>query len=71
MAQHVVVVPHDPNWRKTFTAEARAVRAALGENCLAVYHIGSTAVEGLWAKPILDLLPVVRDLEAVDNRRDA
>ena len=71
MAQKIVVVPHDPAWGRAFAAEARVIRAVLGENCLAVYHIGSTAVEGLWAKPILDLLPVVRDLEAVDNRRDA
>ena len=71
MAQRIVVVPHDPAWGRAFAAEARAIRAALGENCLAVCHIGSTAVEGLWAKPILDLLPVVRDLKAVDSRRDA
>lgn len=71
MAQKIVVVPHDPAWGRAFAAEARVIRAALGENCLAVYHIGSTAVEGLWAKPILDLLPVVRELGAVDDRRDA
>ena len=71
MAQQIVVVPHDPAWGRAFAAEARVIRAVLGENCLAVYHIGSTAAEGLWAKPILDILPVVRDLEAVDNRRDA
>ena len=71
MAQQIVVVPHDPAWGRAFAAEARVIRAVLGENCLAVYHIGSTAAEGLWAKPILDILPVVRDLEAVNNRRDA
>ena len=32
-----------------------------------LHHIGSTAVEGLWAKPILDLMPVVTSLEAVDR----
>ena len=55
MARRIVVVPHDPAWGRAFAAEARAIRAALGENCLAVCHIGSTAVEGLKAKPILDI----------------
>ena len=38
----------------------------LGENCITVYHIGSTSVKGLRAKPIIDLMPVVKELEAVD-----
>ncbi|EJW91927.1 protein belonging to Uncharacterized protein family UPF0157, partial [gut metagenome] len=37
-----------------------------GENCLAIYHIGSTAVKGLWAKPIIDLMPVVKEIKSVD-----
>ena len=38
-----------------------------GQRLTAIHHIGSTAVEGLWAKPILDLMPVVTSLEAVDR----
>lgn len=39
----------------------------MGDNCKAVHHIGSTAVYGLAAKPIIDIMPVVYNLEAVDN----
>ena len=49
MPQHVIVVPYDPSWPERAAQEAASLRRALGENCLAVHHIGSTAVEGLAA----------------------
>lgn len=66
MAQHVTVIEYDPAWPLEFEREASRIRGALGENCLEVYHIGSTAVPGLAAKPIIDIMPVVYRLEAVD-----
>lgn len=68
MPQHIVVTAYNPAWPGEFAREAAALRGALGENCLDIHHIGSTAVEGLKAKPIIDILPVVRDLGAVDAR---
>ncbi|HEX8720287.1 MAG TPA: GrpB family protein [Pyrinomonadaceae bacterium] len=64
----VEVVPHDPRWRDAFEAEAERVAAALGENVVAVHHIGSTAIPGAYAKPVIDLLVEVRDVTAVDGR---
>ena len=71
MAQHVTVIEYDPAWPLEFEREASRIRGALGENCLEVYHIGSTSVPGLAAKPIIDILPVVRSLEAVDAAKDS
>ena len=71
MPQHVIVVPYDRTWPERAAQEAASLRRALGENCLAVHHIGSTAVEGLAAKPILDFLPVVRSLAGADACRGA
>ena len=71
MPQHVVVVDYDPAWPEMYAAEAARLRRALGENCVSIHHIGSTAVPGLAAKPIIDMLPVVRSLEAVDRAADA
>ena len=65
------VVPHDPNWKRAFEREAGAVRAALGENVAAVHHVGSTAITGILAKPIIDLLIEVIDLEQVDAQSEA
>ncbi|MGM9661866.1 MAG: GrpB family protein [Oscillospiraceae bacterium] len=66
MARHVTVTEYDPSWQEKFEAEARLIRDILGENCVAIHHIGSTAVPGLAAKPIIDLMPVVHDLGPVD-----
>jgi GrpB-like predicted nucleotidyltransferase (UPF0157 family) len=53
----VRVVAHDPAWAAMFAAESARIRAVLGpELPLALEHTGSTAVSGLVAKPILDLL---------------
>jgi GrpB-like predicted nucleotidyltransferase (UPF0157 family) len=64
----VEVVPHDPRWRDAFEAEAKHVAAALGENVVAVHHIGSTAIPDIYAKPVIDMLVEVRDIAEVDGR---
>lgn len=69
--QHVVVSAYDPRWKELFLAEAEKIKGILGENCIAVHHIGSTAVEGLAAKPIIDIMPVVKDFAETDERRAA
>jgi GrpB-like predicted nucleotidyltransferase (UPF0157 family) len=54
-----LVVPHDPAWARAFASEAAALCAELGPKLIALHHIGSTAVPGLCAKPIIDMLGVV------------
>jgi GrpB-like predicted nucleotidyltransferase (UPF0157 family) len=58
---HVELVEHDPAWLQRFSSHAQRIRAALGEAARRVEHIGSTAVPGLAAKPIIDILLVVDD----------
>jgi len=67
----VEVVPHNPQWRDAFAAEAKQIGAALGENVVAIHHIGSTAIPGIYAKPVVDLLIVVRVITEVDGRSSA
>jgi GrpB-like predicted nucleotidyltransferase (UPF0157 family)/GNAT superfamily N-acetyltransferase len=62
----VQVVVHDDAWLALFEEEARCVKNALGDGCLEVHHFGSTAIQGLVAKPIIDLLPVVHHIDRVD-----
>ena len=61
----VRIVPHDPAWPARFEEERVALAEALGEMASGgIHHIGSTAVPGLDAKPIVDILVGVEDLEA-------
>jgi GrpB-like predicted nucleotidyltransferase (UPF0157 family) len=62
----VRVVPHDPNWRVEFEAEKAAVADALEPNALAIHHIGSTSITGIYAKPVIDILVEVSDIADVD-----
>ncbi len=52
----VGLMPYDARWAAAFADEARRIARALGARPAEVAHIGSTAVPGLAAKPILDLL---------------
>jgi GrpB-like predicted nucleotidyltransferase (UPF0157 family) len=67
----VEVVPHDPRWRDAFEEESKHLAAALGENVVAVHHMGSTAIPNIYAKPVVDLLVEVRDINEVDGRSSA
>lgn len=58
----VRLVPYQAGWADLFQQEAERLRAALGENVVGVEHVGSTAVPGLDAKPILDIVVAVRDM---------
>ncbi len=66
----IVIVDYDLRWPELFAAEAARVRAAVGDDLvIAVEHFGSTAIPGLSAKPVVDLLVFVRSLP--DARREA
>lgn len=67
----VIVVDSCLEWADMYRTEAQAIREILGENCVAVHHIGSTAVPGLKAKPVIDIMPVVKSLAAVDEKQAA
>jgi len=57
----VVVVPYDDGWPARYAEVAARVRAALGDRVLRLDHVGSTAVPGLAAKPVIDADLTVRD----------
>jgi GrpB-like predicted nucleotidyltransferase (UPF0157 family) len=52
----IVIVDYDPKWPRLFAEEQRDILQAAPESILQVEHIGSTAVPGLAAKPIVDLM---------------
>ena len=67
MSQHITVVNYDPEWPSKYVQERDYITEILKDNCISVYHIGSTSVPGLAAKPIIDIMVGVRSLERVDT----
>jgi GrpB-like predicted nucleotidyltransferase (UPF0157 family) len=58
---YIPLVEYDPNWPELFEQEAARIRSVLGNKALQIEHVGSTSVPGLCAKPIIDMLLVVKD----------
>ncbi|WP_019216475.1 GrpB family protein [Legionella tunisiensis] len=65
-SRQVVLVPYDKQWPFLFTQEEQRLATILQQRCLAIHHIGSTAIPQIHAKPIIDILPVVDDIEQID-----
>lgn len=64
-------MPHDPAWPAMAEAETARIQAAIRLTGLAIHHIGSTAITGLSAKPVIDLLGAAPGLAEVDAARPA
>ena len=58
--KHVVVLPYDEKWKQDFIVIKNEISQALGDVAISIEHVGSTSVEGLAAKPIIDLDVVVK-----------
>ncbi|MFC3209622.1 GrpB family protein [Planomicrobium okeanokoites] len=63
----VTVTDYQPEWRQQFQLAAKELRELFGAECIEIHHIGSTSIEGMAAKPVIDLMPVVREIEVVDG----
>jgi GrpB-like predicted nucleotidyltransferase (UPF0157 family) len=61
------LVAHDPQWFDMFEEESRKLRAALPREALEIQHVGSTAVSGLRAKPIVDIAIAATDHRLADE----
>jgi len=67
MVRKIEVVPYDPNWKKNYIREAKNIKTIFKNEILAIHHIGSTAIPGISAKPVIDILVEVNALEKVDD----
>jgi len=62
----IVIVDYDPRWPVLYEAERTRLLAAIGAYITAVQHVGSTAVPGLAAKPVIDIMIGVDSLADAD-----
>jgi len=66
-AMNIIVANYDENWVHLFHEEADQIRQILKDELIDIHHIGSTAVPNLKAKPIIDIMPVVADIQIIDS----
>jgi len=67
MGRRIDVVEHSPKWATLFAAEADRLASVFGSQLVAVHHIGSTAIPGIKAKPVIDILVEVRDIGEIES----
>jgi GrpB-like predicted nucleotidyltransferase (UPF0157 family) len=62
-----VVVPYNEQWLELFEEEATKIKTIYGDEADHIYHIGSTAVPSVYAKPIIDIMVTVKDINNIDS----
>ncbi len=67
----IKLVDHNPRWVEAFDAEVALLKYILGESYVAAEHIGSTAIPGIQAKPILDMQVAVPEMRDVERYHEA
>jgi len=63
--RRVGVVSYNPNWTEIYKEESKKIKNVLSDIIVDIHHIGSTAIPGIKAKPVIDILVEVKDIEAV------
>ena len=67
ITKHVVVVPYDKQWNLDFLQIKAELSDALGQLAIGIEHVGSTSVQGLSAKPIIDIDVIIKDYTVLEN----
>jgi GrpB-like predicted nucleotidyltransferase (UPF0157 family) len=63
----VVVVPYNCGWKNDFEKIKTEIEGAIGDLIVGVEHVGSTSVEGLSAKPCIDIDVIIKDSSLLDS----
>jgi len=63
----IEVAPYNPNWEQKFKDEAKKIKKIFKEIFVDIHHIGSTAIPTIKAKPIIDIMVEVKDINRVDS----
>ena len=63
----VQLQPYDPNWPMGFEKEKQKLLDIFGGKIIAIEHIGSTAVPGLCAKPLIDMIAAIRSFDELKD----
>ena len=67
MVRLIEVIPYKPEWSALYSKEATKIAGILNQELIEIHHIGSTAIKGISAKPIIDILIIVRSISNMDK----
>jgi GrpB-like predicted nucleotidyltransferase (UPF0157 family) len=67
MSEQVHIVPYDPRWPAHFEEERARIEETIGRWLVVIEHVGSTAVPGLDAKPVIDVMAGLRSMSDADR----
>ncbi len=56
---------YNSNWKNEYEREEKLLKEVLGNRIIEIHHIGSTSIEGLKAKPVIDILIVINNLDEI------
>ena len=62
----VIVLPYDQAWKSAFEAIKKEIKEAIGDLIIGIEHVGSTSVEGMSAKPCIDIDVIIKDYSVFD-----
>ena len=66
-AKNVIVSPYNPKWKTDFEKIKQEIASVIGDLAVSIEHVGSTSVEGLSAKPVIDIDVVISDYSVFDS----
>ena len=67
MGRTIEVVEHDSRWNAEFDRESAKLVDVFGDALVSIHHVGSTSIAGLAAKPIIDILVVLKETKTIDR----
>ncbi len=65
--KNVIVLPYDKAWKSAFEEIKKEIESAIGDLIIKIEHVGSTSVEGMSAKPIIDIDVVIKDYSVFET----
>lgn len=63
----IEVVPHSSQWIEEYRKEAKVICNIMDNEIVEIHHIGSTSIPNIYAKPVIDILIGVKDIENIDK----
>lgn len=67
VTKHVIVLPYDEQWKQDFLKIKDELTKALGQRIIGIEHVGSTSVQGLSAKPVIDIDIAIKDYTVLEE----